>query len=171
VVTRLNHGLDIGGKPLGAPTAFHVGVAANPCALNFDEERRRLRYKLEAGAEFVVTHPVFDVDDLATFLERVGPIGVPVIAGVRLLENLRRAEFLANEVPGVRVPQRFLDRMRDAEAEGRGFEEGLGLARDLAAAVRPLAQGLQIWAPHEHLDAVSTVAFGLAGAGERASAS
>ncbi|MCL4813280.1 MAG: bifunctional homocysteine S-methyltransferase/methylenetetrahydrofolate reductase [Vicinamibacteraceae bacterium] len=170
VLTRLNHGLDIGGKPLGAPTAFHVGVAANPCALNLDEERRRLRYKLEAGAEFIVTHPVFDPADLAAFLERAAPVGVPVIAGVRVLESLRRAEFLANEVPGVRIPAPALDRMRQAEAEGRGFEEGLALARELAVALRPMAQGIQVWAPHERLDAVGVVALGLA-TGARATAS
>ncbi len=143
VVTRLNHGSDVGGQPI-APTAFHLGVAVNPTAINLDEEIRRYRYKLEAGAEFVVTHPLFSADDLVAFLARTADVTVPVIAVVRPLESLRHAEFLANEVPGVRVPAPILARLEAAERDGRVEAEGIAIARELAAAVRPLVQGLQV---------------------------
>jgi methionine synthase / methylenetetrahydrofolate reductase(NADPH) len=159
VLTRLNQGLDIGGKPIGSPTAFHIGVAANPSALNLDEEVRRFRYKVEAGAEYVVTHPVFDPDDLAAFLARIAPVPIPVIAGVRPLESLRHAEFLANEVPGVRVPARFLQQIREAEEAGEAVAEGVHLAAELARQIRPMVQGLEVWTSRGRLDIVPTVAM------------
>ena len=144
VVARLNQGLDIGGQPIGAPTAFHIGVAANPGAPNLDEEIRRFEYKVKAGAEFAITQPVFDVCALRTFLQRTEGFRIPVIAAVTPLESLRHAEFLANEVPGIRVPEAVVERMRLAEAEGRAAAEGLAIASEVAAAVRPLVQGVQI---------------------------
>ncbi len=144
VVTRLNQGSDIGGQPVLPPTAFHVGAAVNHSALNPDEEVRRLRYKVEAGAEFVITHPVFDAGDLAAFIERAGGIPVPVIAAVWPLEDARRAEALANEVPGVRVPAGFIQRLLDAEAQGRAAAEGMAIAREIVRAVRPMVQGVEV---------------------------
>jgi homocysteine S-methyltransferase len=157
VVSRLNHGLDIGGKVLGAPTMFLVGVTVNPTALNLDEELRRFRYKVEAGAEFAVSHPVFDPEDLERFLERAGGPTIPIVAGVVPLESLRHAEFLANEVPGTRVPARFVERMRVAEEQGRAREEGVLIAAGLVSSLRPLARGIQVWTDAGHLDAVSAV--------------
>ena len=157
VVSRLNHGLDIGGKVLGAPTMFLVGVTVNPTALNLDEELRRFRYKVEAGAEFAVSHPVFDPDDLERFLERAGGPTIPIVAGVVPLESLRHAEFLANEVPGTRVPARFVERMRLAEEQGRAREEGVLIAAGLVSSLRPLARGIQVWTDAGCLDAVSAV--------------
>jgi methionine synthase I (cobalamin-dependent)/5,10-methylenetetrahydrofolate reductase len=144
VVSRLNRGLDIGGQAIGPPTAFHIGVAANPAAVDPDQEIRRFRYKVEAGAEFAVTQPVFDVADFQRFLDRVADVRIPVLAGVTPLESLRHADFLANEVPGVRVPDAVLERMRAADARGQAATEGLAIAREVVAAVRPLAQGIQI---------------------------
>ena len=157
VVTRLNQGFDIGGKSLGAPTGFHIGVAVNPSALNGDEESRRFRFKLEAGAEFVVLRPVFDPNDIEDFLTRNAHDGVPVIGCVRPIESVRQAEFLANEVPGVRLPERYLARMQDAEREGRAADEGVTIAAEIAQTLRPLVQGLQIWAPPGRLDTVVPV--------------
>lgn len=157
VVTRLNRGSDIGGQPVVPPTAFHVGVAVNPSALNLDEEVRRLRYKEEAGAEFVVTHPVFDPADLQAFLARAGGVSVPLIACVRPLEDARRAEALANEVPGVRVPAAYVQRLLDAEAEGRAAEEGVAIAREVARGLRPMVQGLQVAVPPARLAAAMAV--------------
>ena len=157
VVTRLNQGFDIGGKSLGAPTGFHIGVAVNPSALNGDEESRRFRFKLEAGAEFVVLRPVFDPNDIEDFLKRNAHDGVPVIGCVRPIESVRQAEFLANEVPGVRVPERYLARMQDAERDGRAADEGVTIAAEIAQTLRPLVQGLQIWAPPGRLDTVVPV--------------
>ena len=143
VVTRLNRGLDIGGQPIGMPTAFHIGVAVNPCALDLDHEFRRFKYKVEAGAEFAITQPVFDVAPLVAFLERSGA-GIPVLAAITPLESLRHAEFMANEVPGVCVPPAIVERMREAEQHGRAASEGLAIASELAAGVRPYVQGIQI---------------------------
>lgn len=144
VVTRLNRGFDIGGQSIGVPTAFHVGVAVNPGALDPDEELRRFEYKVEAGAEFAITQPVFDAQQLSGFLSRIERFRIPVLAAVAPLESLRHTEFMANEVPGVRVPDGVVERMRRAEAAGRAAAEGLAIAREIAAEIRPLVQGLQI---------------------------
>ncbi|HVH58216.1 MAG TPA: bifunctional homocysteine S-methyltransferase/methylenetetrahydrofolate reductase [Vicinamibacterales bacterium] len=143
VVSRLNQGLDIGGEPIGSPTAFHIGVALNPSALDLEHEHRRFRYKVEAGAEFAITQPVFDVDALVEFLQR-SDCRIPVLASIVPLESLRHAEFLANEVPGVSVSEAVVERMRRAETAGREAAAGLEIASELAAAVRPHVQGIQI---------------------------
>jgi homocysteine S-methyltransferase len=143
-VARLNTGLDIGGQAIGSPTAFHIGVAVNPGALNLDEELRRFAYKVEAGAEFAITQPVFDVEEFRAFLARVREHEIPILAGLMPLESLRHAEFMANEVPGVRVPEAVVERMRRADTDGRAAEEGLGIAREIAAEIRPLVRGFQI---------------------------
>jgi len=144
VVSRLNRGIDIGSQPIGAPTAFHIGVAANPGAINLDDEVRRFRYKVEAGAEFAITQPVFEVEALTRFLHRVADVRIPVLAAILPLASLRHAEFMANEVPGVNVPDAVLDRMRNADAAGRAADEGVAIAREVIAGIRPLVQGLQI---------------------------
>jgi homocysteine S-methyltransferase len=144
VVASLNRGLDIGQQPIGPPTSFHIGVAANPGALNLDEEVRRFQYKVEAGAEFAVTQPVFDTEELLGFLQRIDRFRIPIIAGVMALESVRHAEYMANEVPGVRVPESIVDRVRRAESSGRAAAEGLAIASEIAAAVRPHVQGIQI---------------------------
>lgn len=144
VVARLNRGLDIGEQSIGQPTAFHIGVALNPGALDVDGEIRRFQYKVDAGAEFAVTQPLFDAEEFATFLKQVTGHGIPILAGIMPLDSLRHAEFMANEVPGVRVPDRVVERMRQAEGEGRAAAEGVAIAREVAAEIRPLVQGLQI---------------------------
>ena len=144
VVSRLNRGLDIGGQSIGPPTAFHIGVAANPGALNLDDEVRRFEYKVQAGAEFAVTQPIFDADELTTFLRRVEHVRIPIIAAVMPFDTLRHAEYMANEVPGVRVPSDVLDRLRRADASGHVAAEGLAVASEIAAAIRPSVQGIQI---------------------------
>jgi homocysteine S-methyltransferase len=143
VVSRLNQGCDVGGQPIGAATAFHVGVSVNPSAPNLDEELRRFEYKVEAGAEFVVTRPVFDVAAFESFLRRIEGAGIPVIAGIFPFESARNAEFMANEVPGIRVPDALLDRMRSAEAS-RAPAEGVSIAREIAERVRTSVQGVQV---------------------------
>ena len=144
MVKRLNDGADIGDQTIGAPTAFHIGVAVNPGALDPDEERRRFEHKVKAGAEFAITQLVFDPEQLAQFLRSIEPFRIPVLAAIAPLESLRHAEFLANELPGVRVPDAVVERMRRAEANGRARAEGLAIAREIAAEIRPLVQGLQI---------------------------
>jgi 5,10-methylenetetrahydrofolate reductase len=144
LVARLNRGQDIGGQPIGQPTAFHIGVALNPAALSAEEEARRFGYKVEAGAEFAITQPIFEVEAFRAFLSRVSAPQFPIIAGLMPLASLRHAEFMANEVPGVHVPEPVLERMRRAEAAGRAADEGLAIAREVAAEIRPLVRGLQI---------------------------
>jgi homocysteine S-methyltransferase len=157
IVARLNQGLDIGEKNIGAPTAFHIGVAANPSALNLDEEVRRFHYKVEAGAEFAVTQPIFDVADFEVFVKRVEDVRIPIIAGLWPFESARNAEFLANEVPGVRVPEELLQRMRRVDEGEAAVAEGVGIARELACRLRGLVQGFQVSAPAGNIDAALAV--------------
>jgi homocysteine S-methyltransferase len=157
VVSRLNRGLDIGGQSIGSPTAFHIGVAVNPCALNLDDEVRRFAYKVEAGAEFAITQPVFDVRAFAGFLERIEGNRIPILASITPLDSLRHAEFMANELPGVVVPESVIERMRQAESAHRAAEEGLAIAREIAAEVRPLVQGFQISTAGAAVDAALAV--------------
>ena len=150
LVAQLNRGRDIGGQPLGQATGFHIGVAANPGAFDIELELRRFAYKLDAGAEFAITQPVFDVEALVRFLNRAAaPDGtrIPVLAGITPLESVRHAEFMANEVPGVSVPADILDRIRAAEESGRARDEGLAIARELVADLAGRVQGVQITVP------------------------
>jgi methionine synthase / methylenetetrahydrofolate reductase(NADPH) len=153
MVTRLNGGFDIGGQSIGLPTAFHIGVAANPGAFDPDEEVRRFAYKVEAGAEFAITQPVFDARELERFLTRIEGFRIPILAAIAPLESLRQADFLANEVPGVRVPAEVVKRMERAEAAGGAAAEGLAIAREIAAEIRPMVQGLQITTAPGSVDA------------------
>jgi homocysteine S-methyltransferase len=143
-VSRLNHGTDLGGQPIGEPTAFHTGVRVSPSSLDLDEELRRYRYKAEAGAEFVLTEPVFDVADVTHFRARGRDVELPLVVTVRTLGSLREAERLANEVPGQRVPQALLERMRQAVSTGTEAAEGVAIAQELAEAIRPYAQGIVV---------------------------
>jgi homocysteine S-methyltransferase len=152
LVAKLNRGQDIGGQPIGQPTAFHIGVAANPGAFDVEQEIRRFAYKIDAGAEFAITQPVFDVAALRAFLERVGAKRIPVLAAVTPLESFRHAEFMANEVPGVMVPAEILERMRLADEAGRAREEGLAIASDLVGELAGSVQGLQLSVPAGSFD-------------------
>ncbi|HQW66802.1 MAG TPA: bifunctional homocysteine S-methyltransferase/methylenetetrahydrofolate reductase, partial [Gemmatimonadales bacterium] len=149
LVARLNRGLDPGGNPIGAPTRFVHGVGLNPAAPDLDRELARFAWKAEAGACFAITQPVFDVSQLADVLPKLERFGVPIIAGIWPLVSLRNAEFLANEVPGITVPDAVLDRMRRASAVGKdaALAEGVAIAREMLAAVRPQVAGVQVAAP------------------------
>jgi len=147
VVTRLNHGLDVGGASIGAPTSFHLGVVVNSTALDLELELRRFAFKAEAGAEFAVTQPVFDVEALRAFLARVERYHVPVVVGIWVFDSLRNAEYMANEVPGVRVPPALVERMRQAEEKGNALAEGVAIARELVLTARPFVNGVQIGTP------------------------
>jgi len=161
VVARLNHGCDVGGQAIGQATAFHIAVSVNPTAPNLDEELRRFEYKVEAGAELVVTRPVFDVSGFERFMRRIEGARLPVVAGVFPFESARRAEFMANEMPGVRVPEALLERMRRADRPEAAPVEGIAIAREILAAIRPLVQGVQVAAASGNSDAVLAVLDGL----------
>jgi methionine synthase / methylenetetrahydrofolate reductase(NADPH) len=157
LAAQLNRGLDIGGQAIGQATAFHIGVAANPGAFDLDQEVRRFKYKVEAGAEFAVTQPVFDVASMLGFLARIERVRIPVLVGITPLESVRHAEFMANEVPGVSVPEAVLDRMRRAEAAGQAREEGLTIARELVGELAGHVQGVQITVASGAVDAALRV--------------
>ena len=147
MVNRLNHGLDIGGNSIGKPTAFHIGVGVNPCAVDLDLELRRFEWKVEAGAEFAITQPTFDVKQLESFLKRIEYLHIPIIAGIWPLVSFRNAEFLANEVPGVIVPAPVLERMHKVTDKESGRLEGLAIARETLVEIRHMVQGVQVSAP------------------------
>ena len=146
IVSNLNRGLDIGGNPMGSQTSFLIGVGANPGAVNLEEELRRFHWKVEAGAEFVVTQPVFDLKLLENFLKRIEPLKIPVICGIWPLTSYRNAEFMVNELR-VPVPEPFLDRMRVADSGDKARHEGIAIAREMVTQVRSIVQGVQLSAP------------------------
>ncbi|HLW78010.1 MAG TPA: bifunctional homocysteine S-methyltransferase/methylenetetrahydrofolate reductase [Terriglobia bacterium] len=150
VLNNLNRGLDAGGNPMGTQTGFLIGVEADPYALDPEDELRRFQYKVEAGANFAVTQPVFDPEPLSRFLERLDAVGIrriPILAGIYPLTSYRNAEFLNNEVPGVSVPGAVMERMRQAGTGDKARSEGARIAQELLIAVRDLVQGAQISAP------------------------
>src|SRR5262245_35219361 len=149
MVNKLNHGLDLGNNPIGEPTAFCIGVGVNPGAINIDEEIKRFEWKVEAGAQYAITQPVFDTGQLRDFLKRIEHVRIPIIAGIWPLVSYRNAEFLHNEVPGVRVTPSIMDRMRAASnvSKEAGREEGLKIARESLLEVRDEIQGVQVSAP------------------------
>jgi 5,10-methylenetetrahydrofolate reductase len=154
LVNNLNHGLDPGGNPIGEPTRYAIGVGCNPAALDPQIELRRFMYKVEAGAEFSVTQPVFDVAQLERFLREIDGVRIPIVAGIWPLVSARNAEFLANEVPGVVVPDAILHRMRKANEKSRehAVAEGIAIAREMLSQVRNTVNGVQVSAPFGKVD-------------------
>jgi homocysteine S-methyltransferase len=146
IVNNLNHGLDIGGNPMGSQTGLLIGVGANPGALNMDEEIRRFEWKVEAGAEYVVTQPVFDLDLLENFLRRIERVKIPVVCGIWPLTSFRNAEFMVNELR-VAVPEEFMERMRRVDSAEKARDEGVAIAREMVVRVRSMVQGVQLSAP------------------------
>jgi homocysteine S-methyltransferase len=161
VVSRLNHGSDVGGQPIGAPTGFHIGVSVNPASSNIEEELRRFEYKVEAGAEFVLTRPIFDLPNFDRVLARLQAARLPIVAGIYPFESARNAEFMANEVPGGRVPDALVERMRRAEGMDGAAAEGIPIAREIAVALRHRVQGLQVSTASGNIEAVLAVVDGL----------
>ena len=146
IVRNLNHGLDIGGNPMGSQTALLTGVGANPGAMNMDEEIRRFDWKTEAGAEYIVTQPVFDLNLLEAFLKRIEHAKLPVICGVWPLTSYRNAEFMVNELR-VPVPEEFMERMRRVDDADKARAEGVAIARQMVERIRTMVQGVQLSAP------------------------
>jgi homocysteine S-methyltransferase len=147
MVSRLNTGLDVGGNAIGDPTSFYVGCGVNPGSPDLDREIARFEWKVDAGAQYCITQPVFDVEALLRFLDRIAHIRIPVIAGVWPLASFRNAEFMNNEVPGVHVPDSVLERMRRADTKEKARIEGISIAREALGALVPAVQGVQISAP------------------------
>jgi 5,10-methylenetetrahydrofolate reductase len=163
LVRNLNHGLDPGGNAIGAPTRFAIGVGVNPGAIDQELEHRRFEYKVEAGAEFAVTQPVFDVAQLERFLGEIAHVRIPIVAGIWPLVSMRNAEFLANEVPGVVVPEAVVSRMRHANERSKehAVQEGIAIAREMLEQVREVVQGVQVSAPFGKVELALEVFGGL----------
>jgi methionine synthase / methylenetetrahydrofolate reductase(NADPH) len=154
LINRLNHGLDLAGNPIGEPTGFNVGVGVNPGAINLDEELRRLDWKIEAGAEYLITQPVFDLRILERFMAKITHVSIPVICGIWPLVSFRNAEFMNNEVPGASVPPEIMERMRKTTTKEEGFAEGVAIARETYLAVKGEMAGVQLSAPMGRIDGI-----------------
>jgi len=149
VVSGLNHGVDIGGKSMAKPTSFLIGIGVNPGAINLENEIARFERKIEAGAEFAITQPVFDIRALESFLEKTARFRVPILGGIWPLWSLANAEFMHNEVPGASVPPAVMERMRRAQDKGPEFAraEGVAIAREVVSAIKGMVQGVQVSPP------------------------
>jgi homocysteine S-methyltransferase len=163
VMNRLNHGLDLAGNPIGEPTGFSIGVGANPGAINMDEELRRLDWKIEAGAEYIITQPVFDLRILERFMKRIAHIKQPLLCGIWPLVSYRNAEFMNNEVPGASVPPEIMERMRRTTTKEEGFAEGVAIARDTFEQVRGEVAGVQLSAPMGRIEGIFSILGGESG--------
>jgi homocysteine S-methyltransferase len=146
IVRRLNHGLDIGSNSIAASTNFTIGVAANPGVPDIEHELRRFAYKVEAGAEYAITQPVFDLRLLEEFLNRIESFRIPVIAGIWPLTSLRNAEFMKNDLR-VSMPEEIMLRMAQVTTPDAARKEGILIAQEMLEAVRPMVQGVQVSAP------------------------
>jgi len=149
MVDRMNHGIDLGGTKLDAPTGFHIGVGLNPGAIDPGLEIRRFEWKVEAGAEYAITQPVFDPQILLEFLPKIKHVKIPVIAGIWPLVSFRNAEFMNSEVPGASVPEKYMERMRNAQeiSKEEARAEGLRIAQEAVAQSREYVKGFQVSAP------------------------
>jgi methionine synthase / methylenetetrahydrofolate reductase(NADPH) len=157
---RLNHGIDPGGKPLGGVTSFLLATGGEPAALNYERELKRLAQKKAAGAEMIMTQPVYDPEVLIKFLRDIEPLGLPVLVGLLPLASYRNAEFLHNEVPGMQVPEATRERMRKAGTGADARKEGVRIAREMLEAVKGRVAGAYIMPPLERYELALEVVDG-----------
>jgi homocysteine S-methyltransferase len=146
IVKGLNAGVDLAGGPIGSTTSFAIACAANPAAPDLDREISRLAAKIDSGATFAQTQPVYDVEALDLFFARPESRAIPLLIGLIPLRSLKQALYFANEVPGMVVPRAILERMRKAADKGPAFEtdEGMEIAVELAQAIRERARGIHV---------------------------
>ena len=163
VVHGLNRGVDPGGNAIGVPTRFVIGARVNQVAVDQDREAGRLKWKVDAGVDFVITQPVFDAERLHTFLERVPDVSVPFVASLRPLTSLREAEFLHNEVPGVHIPEETMSRMSGAEQDGEeaARAEGVNIALEVFESIRDSIAGAHVHVPDGNIDGALEILSGV----------
>lgn len=155
ILNRLNHGMDIAGNPIGEPSGFYVGVGANPAAINLDNELKRLDWKIDAGAEYIITQPVFDIKIYENFIRKTEHYKIPVIAGLWPLTSLKNAKFMNNEIPEVFVPEYIMNRLAKYEDDKESsLKEGIAIAREILDTIRPYSAGVQISAPFGRVQSV-----------------
>lgn len=147
IANNLNGGSDLAGNPIGAATCFHIGVGANPGAINFEEEISRLKQKIEAGAEYILTQPVFDINLLEKLLNKMKGYRIPIMAGILPLASYRNAEFLNNEVPGMSIPEAILDRMRKTSSSQEAEEIGIEISQEVLEQIKNMVQGIYLMPP------------------------
>lgn len=154
MIYRLNGGFDISGKPIGKPTALSHGVGVNPGRANFDTEMERFRKKIDAGAEWAITQPVFDTSVMEEFLDYIERNGlhIPIIMGIWPLSSLKNALFMKNEVPGIEIPDSVIQRMEQCKTAESAREEGVAIARELYESLKNNIQGVQLSAPFGRID-------------------
>ncbi len=157
VQRRLNGGIDLGGQAIDPPTFAVIGVGLDPTALDHRRELDRFRQKVEAGAEFAITQPVFDPDALLRFLDEAEQFGIPIIAGIWPLVSYRNASFMRNEVPGVVVPDAVMERMASVKSREDQLAMGIQIARESVARVHDRVAGIQISAPFGNIDTACAV--------------
>lgn len=162
LANNLNHGIDIIGSPIGEPTSFYLAVGANPAPLNFDLEISRLEKKISAGAEFILTQPVYDQPTFERFIRATERFKTPILIGICPLASHRNAEFIHNEIPGMSIPQEIRNRMRRAETPEGQRDEGIAIAREALSACKPMVQGTYILPPLGKYDLAIEVCRGIA---------
>ena len=153
VIHNLNRGEDIAGNEINPPTSILIGVGANPCAINLENEIKHFYNKIDAGAEYVMTQPVFDADTLLRFIDITSKYKqIPVVAGIWPLVSLKNALFLKNEVPGVEIPDRIIERMEKANTKEDALKIGIEIAHEIKQKIDSSVQGYQISAPFGKVD-------------------
>jgi homocysteine S-methyltransferase len=142
IISQLNHGLDIAGNSIGTPTTLSIACALNPTHENRAQELDRFAKKIEAGAHFTMTQPLYQLSDLTDFLEEFGECKIPILVGIMPLHSFKHAEYLHNEVPGITIPDKVRKAMEKAGDQGAAV--GLELAEELLEQLRPLCQGTYV---------------------------
>lgn len=150
IANLLNHGIDLAGNPITPPTKLLIAVGANPGAPDLEKEIQRYEQKLEAGAEFCMTQPVYDVRTLENFLKRTSHIKLPIMMGILPLRSFKNAEFLHNEVPGMQIPEKIRERMRVAGDDGA--KEGILIAQEALKEAKQMVQGTYLMPPFNRAD-------------------
>ena len=161
VLSRLNRGLDLAANPLGPSLPFHIGVGVNTGATDFEEELRKFERKVEAGAEYCLTQPVYEPRYLERFLDAVKGNKIPVLVGILPLVSSRNAEFLHNEVPGMAVPGDVRDRLAKASTKDKAQQVGVDIARDALRAARDLVDGAYVIPPFNRFELAVRVIRGI----------
>ena len=157
VASALNRGLDPAGKPIGAQTRFVLATGAEPAALDFEREIRRLYEKRDAGAEVVMTQPVFDPAVLDRFLEATHDLGLPIMVGILPIASSKNAEFLHKNVPGMRIPDLVRKRMANVSEGIEAREEGIKIAAEALLSVRDRVQGVYLMPPFGRVESALEV--------------
>ncbi|MFC1514194.1 tetrahydrofolate dehydrogenase/cyclohydrolase catalytic domain-containing protein [candidate division KSB1 bacterium] len=152
IVNNLNHGYDIGGNAIGRPTSYFIGVGSNPNAVDLNREINRFFQKVEAGAEYAITQPVFDPESFFSYLEKIKDTNIPIIAGIWPLISYRNADFMKHEVPGVYVPDHILERMKVPSSKEESLEEGIKIAREILSTIKDHVSGVQVSSPFGHIE-------------------